>query len=133
MNYCTQQDLVTRFGEAEIRQLSDHGGTGEINTEVVAQAIADATAEIDGYLAGRYALPLANIPELLRLYACDIARYRLFEDGAYEQVVDRYNNALRFLRDVAAGRMQLFSSSEGARPINEAIMLNLPGKFGGGF
>lgn len=133
MSYCTQSDLVTRFGEAEIRQLSDHGGTGEIDSEVVAQAIADATAEINGYLAGRYALPLGETPELLRLYACDIARYRLFEDGAYEQVVERYNNALRFLRDIAAGRMQLFAAGVGARPINEAVMLNLPGKFGGGY
>lgn len=131
--YCTVADLVSRYGEAEIRQLSDRKRTGDIDVVVVDMAIADAGAEIDGYLAGRYTLPLLQTPELLRLYACDIARYRLFEDGAYEQVTERYNNALRYLRDLAAGRMQLFSVGEEDAPPQEAIIQSRPSIFGGGF
>lgn len=130
--YCTSADLITRFGEAEILQLSDRTRSGAIDDAVVAQAIADAAAEIDGYLAGRYDLPLLLVPTVLALYACDIARYRLFEDGAYEQVVERYNTALRYLRDVAAGRVQLLPTGPDDAPENDAQMTGRERVFGGG-
>lgn len=130
--YCTRADLITRFGEAEIVQLSDRAHSGAIDDAVVSQAIADAAAEIDGYLAGRYPLPLTDIPPLLNLYACDIARYRLFEDGAYEQVVERYNTALRYLRDVASGKVQLLPAGPDDAPEHEVVMTSRPPIFGGG-
>lgn len=131
--YCTRADLIVRFGEAEILQLSDRTHSGAIDDAVVAQAIADAAAEIDGYLASRYELPLAAVPTVLVLYACDIARYRLFEDGAYEQVVERYNTALRYLRDVAAGRVQLLPTGPDDAPEHEVVMTSRPSVFGGGY
>lgn len=133
MSYCTQADLVTRFGNDEILQLSDKARVGEIDSEVVNRAIDDASAEIDGYLAGRYRLPLSAVPALLTLYACDIARYRLFEDGAYEQVIERYNNALRYLRDVAQGKVQLFVADADVPANQDVVMQSRPARFTGGF
>lgn len=103
MSYCTQDDLIDRFGEAEITQLSDRAGLGDLDSAVVAQAIADADAEINGYLSGRYTLPLAVVPPVLVRVACDITRYWLFGHDVTELVKDRYDQAIAYLGKVAAG------------------------------
>lgn len=133
--YCTRADLITRFGEAELIQLTDSSNSGEIDDDVVNQAITDAGAEIDGYIAGRVDLPLADedVPALLNLYACDITRYRLFKDGAYEQVTERYNIALKFLRDVASGKVQLLPTAADDEAENGAeFVIGRESIFGGG-
>lgn len=108
MGYATQDDLVERFGEIELIQLTDRDGVvGAINTAVVAAKLADADGEIDPYLRSRYALPLATVPQPLMRIACDIARYHLHADRATEQVAQRYKDAIAFLRAVAKGELQL--------------------------
>ena len=107
MNYCTQADLVTRFGEQELIQLTDRDILGVIDETVLAQAIAEASGEIDGYLRGRYPLPLlATTSELSRI-AGDIARYRLYDDQLIDVVEERYKQAVDWLKSVAAGRIVL--------------------------
>jgi phage gp36-like protein len=104
--YITQDDLVARFGAAEIQQLSDREMAGQINTARVAQAIADTCARIDGYLAAQYDLPLPSVPAALPTLACDICRYLLAELPTGE-MRDRHNDALSWLRDVASGKFGL--------------------------
>ncbi|MEW6314133.1 MAG: DUF1320 domain-containing protein [Pseudomonadota bacterium] len=111
MSYATQQDLVDRFGEQELIQLTDRNNNFVIDATVVARALADADAEIDGYLAGRYTLPLASVPVVLVRLAADMARYFLYDDRATEQVKARYDSAVRFLRSVASGDVSLGLSS----------------------
>lgn len=41
------------------------------------EAITDADAEIDGYLAKRYSLPFAETPKVLNKFSKDIAVYNL--------------------------------------------------------
>lgn len=111
MSYCTLTDLTSRYGTGEITQLTDRDHTGAIDTAVADRAIADAAGEIDGYLRqGGYDLPLASVPAVLTAYACDIARYRLYDQVADEVVVMRYKAAIRFLRDLAAGSAALDSA-----------------------
>lgn len=107
MPYATQQDLVDRYSETEIIQLSDRAKTGAIDVAVVAAKLADADAEIDSYLVGRYTLPLVPVPLVLARIACDIARYHLFDDNATEQVTTRYKDAIRFLESLAKGTVSL--------------------------
>lgn len=107
MAYATQADLETRFGSVELAQLSDRTNGAVIDAAVVARALADAAAEIDGYLAGRYALPLATVPAVLGRVACDIARYRLYDDRATEAVRQRYEDSVRDLKALAAGTIKL--------------------------
>jgi phage gp36-like protein len=105
--YCTQQDMIDRFGEEELIQLTDRDGLGVINTTVLNQAISDAAAEIDGYLATRYQLPLLETHPALPRLASDIARYLLYDDAAPEKVEDRHDKAIAYLRDVAKGNVTL--------------------------
>lgn len=128
MNYATQQDLVDRFGHDELVQLTDTDNLGDINATVVALALADADAEIDGYLVGRYTTPLATVPAIIVAYACDIARYRLHDDLATEHVRKRYEDAIRFLRSVAAGQVQLGVTDPTAGTIDQSPQVDAPAR-----
>lgn len=100
--------MVTRFTQAELIQLTDREGPADaIDDEVLNRALADAEAEVDGYLVGRYTLPLATVPRILTGVACDIARYRLYDDRATEHVRQRYDDAVKLLRSVAEGKLTL--------------------------
>ncbi len=116
MSYCPQQDLIDRFSEDEMISLTDHAGTGEINTDVLNRAISDAKGEIDGYLGGRFSLPINPVPELLVHRACDIARYCLYDDNATVHITERYKNAVKFLEGVASGKNSIGIDSAGAKP-----------------
>lgn len=107
--YATQANLEERFGTAELLKLTDRAAppTGEIDTAVVSRALSDADAEINGYLAVRYTLPLSSTPAVLTRLACDIARYRLYDDWANEQVRTRYEDAVKLLKLIAEGKVLL--------------------------
>jgi len=107
MPYAAVADLIARYGEDELIQLTDRTGAGAVDTAIAQRALDDAAAEIDGYLAVRHALPIASVPPLLARIACDIARYRLWDDRASEEVRARYEDARRVLEALAAGRVTL--------------------------
>jgi phage gp36-like protein len=114
MAYCTKQNLIDRFREDELIQLTDEAGAGVINDTVLNQAIGDADGEINSYLAGRYTLPLASVPEVLVLKACDIARYYLYDEAVPDVVQKRYDNAIAWLKLVAKGDISLGLDGAGA-------------------
>lgn len=107
MTYATQQDLIDRYGDTELIQLTDENRVGAIDATTVARALADADAEMNGYLAVRYTLPLASTPLVLTRFACAIARYLLHDQAATEQVEKDYKNALAFLKSVSEGKVDL--------------------------
>lgn len=109
--YLTLDDLIRRFDRNEILDLAEDKSddTGETIDQVkVGDAIQDATGEIDSALAGGgYRLPLAGVPPILTAYGCDIARYRLYDNRATEQVTKRYDDAIKALRLIASGVVKL--------------------------
>lgn len=107
MAYCTAQDMIDRFGEDEVIQLTDRARQGIIDDGVLDRALSDARAEIDGYLAVRYPVPLAAVPPVLVRVSADITRYYLFDKAATDQVEARYKAAVGLLRDISAGRVTL--------------------------
>lgn len=108
MGYCTAQDLIARFGEEELLRIVPDETGEAIDLAAVALACDDAAGEIDGYAAAAgYPTPLSPVPRIVAAYAADIARYRLYDDAATEQVTKRFNDAIRFLRAVANGDVTL--------------------------
>lgn len=109
MDYCSVQDLIDRCGSFALVQLSnpDDSQVETVNEDMVHRAILDACGEMDGYIATRYSLPLAETTNQLRTLAMDIALYRLGllqrQGGDLEAVKDRYDDSIRFLRDLAKG------------------------------
>ena len=107
MTYATQQDLIERFGEQELAQLSDRANGSVIDAAVLGRALADADAEINSYLGRRYVLPLAPVPAVVPRLAADMARYYLYDERVTEAVAQRYKDAVRLLRDMASGAVRL--------------------------
>lgn len=113
MPYITQEIFEQHFGRTELDDLLADGND-------FAKVEAGAASLIDGYLASRYTLPLASVPELLKAWALDITRFRLWDEQAPEEVRRRYEDALAQLRDLAAGRIALPPGADGA-PTTPAI------------
>ena len=107
MAYTSTQQLIDRFGEHELIQLTDRYGVGAIDTQVAAQAISDANAEVDAYLRVRYPLPLLAVPEELIRVASDLARYQLYDNQMVELVQDRRDQAISFLLGLSKGTVAL--------------------------
>ena len=107
MTYATQADLVERFGADVMVQLTNRTDGQAIDAVVLGRALADADAEIDGYLATRYALPLASTPAVLVRLSADLARYQLCRDKVPDSVRQRYVDAVAVLKRLATGEVQL--------------------------
>lgn len=107
MPYCTLQDLIERFGEEELIQLTDREHTGVLDELVFEQARSDAEAEIDSHLAARYILPLDGVPLILVRIACEITRYYLYSAHPTDTVKDRYEKALQTLKSAVRGEVRL--------------------------
>ncbi|MGL9774526.1 MAG: gp436 family protein [Sodalis sp. (in: enterobacteria)] len=107
--YARLEDMVLRFGEQEVRILTDRDNTGEIDATALPGGLQAAADEINGYIGGRYTLPLPVVPSDLRSIACDIARYRLTgaERVCSDEIRGRYRDAIRYLENVANGRLTL--------------------------
>lgn len=109
MPYATQQDMLTRYGLPRLVQLTDinQPQVGELVPAVLGSRLDDATAEIDGYLAGRMAVPLATPPAVVKLLCCRLAYYLLL--GATASDVDQADvkAARAYLASVAKGEIAL--------------------------
>ena len=77
----------------------------------ITQAITEADALVDGYLAKRYALPLASPPQILVSWARAIVRYKLHTDRQSDErtdpIVRDYRDAMTQLGQVAKGTFSL--------------------------
>ena len=125
MDYATVQDLIARFGERELIQLTDHDELRQVKTAKADVALGDAHAYVDGYVGKVYQLPLAGCakpapepgdlaavqmvaPPLLTRLVCDVARYYLYDDLAPEhEVYIRFKAASKELEAIAAGDVKL--------------------------
>ncbi|MGP5547807.1 phage protein Gp36 family protein [Psychrobacter alimentarius] len=98
--YATRDDLVGRFTEMSISQLESMHIDGLLATN---NALSDAAETMNSYLSVRYQTPLVKT-EHLKIICCNIARYYLYVNDATGEPEDRYNDALKWLQQVAAGK-----------------------------
>jgi len=116
----TVEEFVERIGAVEADAIAGVGlrGARSIDREKVSAAIAVADGLILGYIRARYPAPIVPTPDLIKGFAEDIARYRLRlrtgdQSGVTEQVKQRYDDALRQLRDIQSGRLALDANQPG--------------------
>lgn len=130
MPYATETDLTTRYGADELVQLTDDTGTGTADPAKIAAALADADEAVNGYVAGRYAVPLSPVPMLVRRWSCDLARYFLHTAAVPELVEANYREAIKGLDAVAKGTITL-AAAGAAQPVAPAadysVMISTPG------
>lgn len=97
----------------------DLASASGITVPLIEQSIADAEAEINGYIGGTYALPFASVPPLLKRLANDIAIYRIFTNRSFtapppgiEGMWSKlYEDAIAILKALAAGEMVLTTAN----------------------
>lgn len=118
MPYATQQNMIDRFGQQELIELTDRAAprTDAIVAGVLDRALDDADAEINGHLGAKFTLPLSPVPNVLERIACDIARYYLYDERVTEAVKDRYNNAVKFLKGVVSGEITIGVDADSLTP-----------------
>lgn len=110
--YATQESLIKRYTENVILSVAMTKDK-TLDVAKVQEALEDASQTIDSYLAGRYSLPLKQIPAVLERHCCYIARYFLEKNRATEQARKDYEDSLRYLEKVAAGAISLGISEQG--------------------
>lgn len=151
--YASATQLLERYNAEEIAQRADHSIPGLVGGDLlkkaaagedlsgytpeeqeaaeaalanVERALQDAGHTINGYISGRYQLPLSQVPEVLKLHCCQIARFVLFDDDAPKQVETLYQASIKFLRDVSSGAADLGLTATGstAQPSAGAEMVS---------
>lgn len=107
MSYCTQSELVARFGLTELLRLTDLKKTGRINADEVQLAIQHVDAVIDANLRKVATLPLSTVPDELVGYACDLVRARLYSEAITDRARDLEEQAMAYLTAVRDGKIPL--------------------------
>ena len=109
MAYAAEVDLDAQWGANTVNLVSLDEATNQRDHARIAAALDAASAFMDGYLARRYALPLALSPNgatVLRTICCDIALARLATsaDRMTEIYEGRRAEAIKFMVHVAESK-----------------------------
>jgi phage gp36-like protein len=134
MTYSTTSALLSRFDAEEMAQRTDRSVPRQVTGDMLAtlaaggsmaaytapqQAAAaaalavlqtaqqDAYDTINGYIQGRYDIPLATPPNAILLAESDLARYFLYDDNTTEVIKRRYDAALDYLKSIRDGKINL--------------------------
>ncbi|MCK4786212.1 MAG: DUF1320 domain-containing protein [Desulfobacteraceae bacterium] len=115
MAYSTEEDITNlELTEAELIQLTDDAGTGEVDDVKVDAAILKADSEIDDYCRGRYSIPFNPVPDVVKFLSATIAAYWLYRrrDDVSPSMLDKYTKALAKLKAISNGAYSIDGVSE---------------------
>ncbi len=118
MAFADHQDMLSRYPERDLAQLTDPAGL-QINWAVVEAALEDASELAWSYVPGRYVRPAtpAATPRVLKRIVCDLAVYSMMTlrpQATVEDTRERQKDTIRFLEGVAAGRISLGLTEAGS-------------------
>lgn len=117
--YYSQEQYIAAWGMDEALRLTDEEGNEVPDANAFTRAIADASADIDSYLAGRYALPLAApVPRVITSIAAALTREKLHGTFPTDTVTKQADLARKQLRDLAQGVAKLVDAA-GVQPSQE--------------
>ncbi|MBI9092298.1 MAG: DUF1320 domain-containing protein [Desulfobacterium sp.] len=126
MAYCTLDDIKAMVDEDELISLTDDFDTGSVVTVKVDSAIKDADALIDSYLVRQYSVPMDSVPDMVKKLSVDIAVYNIYSrrGRTSDTVEKRYNDAVKFLKDVARGDAGIIGATTApAEMRNDAVAI----------
>lgn len=108
-DYITPADLDSQLTDAEIVQLTDDHKTGTRDPEIIDKAILASEAEVNGYLATKYMVPITPAPELVKNMTLDLFVYRLYlrRKRVPETIRQAYEDATKKLEQIAKGVITL--------------------------
>ncbi|WP_336801987.1 gp436 family protein [Kaistia sp. MMO-174] len=114
MTYSTRADIEQLYGVPFLAailpdQEADTAEPDQVANAAIEAATSQAASHIDSYLGVRYALPLGVVPDFLVSVSVDIIVYTLCNthDRLTDEITKRYERAIAWLRDIAAGKAGL--------------------------
>lgn len=114
--YCTQQDIEKQVTTPTLIQLTSDDSQDVVNETIAFEAILYSSTLIDGYLRGRYNLPLDTHFPLLRIIAIDLSIYRLYSRRLHadmpEAILEQYKEAIKTLEKIQKGIITLEVQTE---------------------
>ncbi|NMX60201.1 DUF1320 domain-containing protein [Pseudomonas sp. WS 5079] len=121
MRYCTRADIGSAIPERTLIQLSnDDPAARQPNEAVIEDGVRQAEELVDGFLRGRYNLPLDPVPTVLRDAAMYLARYWLYqrrpEGTVPDAVKDSRKDTIKLLESIRDGVVTLGMSTGEAAP-----------------
>lgn len=121
MRYCTRADLGNAIPEMTLIQLSnDDPAAMSPNENVIEDGVRQAEELVDGYLRGRYNLPLDPVPTVLRDAVVYLARHWLYQrrpEGALPDAVkDSRKDTIKLLESIRDGVVTLGMPTGHAAP-----------------
>lgn len=133
MAYATKADIVDLYGLDELDKVAPReGDTDDLDDDAVLKALMRASGEIDGYLGGRYTVPLTQVSQQIVQICVDIAMYRMPLSLSLQTAEHRlrYEDAIKFLTAVATEKISLNMpelesnpSAAGARKVTMGLLL----------
>lgn len=106
MSYATVAEFKAGIPHRDLVALTSlDDGTDTINDDRVQDALDDATAEIDSYIAKAVELPLADVPRILKTICRDLALHRLYVNIGHSMEARKSlrEDAIAFLKSVSRG------------------------------
>lgn len=121
MRYCSLDDLQLAIPPQTLVWLSnDDESATTVNAGVVEQAVAQAEELIDGFLRGRYNLPLSPVPTIVKDMTVNLARHWLYArrpegNELPDAVVRTHKSAMSLLETIRDGKLTI------GQPTGEAL------------
>jgi phage gp36-like protein len=113
MAYSTVTDLKNYLPESVLLQLTDDSNTDDIDSEKIDDCIRRADDLIDGYMRGRYTVPITGtVPVLIKDISTKLAVYFLHKRSLMltlpDPIKDDYDYCMQQLSNIQKGRLSPF-------------------------
>ena len=110
ITYCTQTDMERKLGEKGVIEFADHDNDHVADTDVVDDAINQATEELDAYATQRYTQTQLATSTLVTRWATVLACYFLTTNRGNpppESLASEFARIMALLVQVASGEYQI--------------------------
>jgi phage gp36-like protein len=125
MGYVTKEHILAHVPLPELIDALDDGSSGELNEELLAKIIEDASEEADALVCSRYVTPFAEAPASIRRAAHAFAVELIY---SRRRVPEEQNP---FKKEANSWREHLRLVGRGERQLDAAAALPVKGNSGG--
>lgn len=123
--YSSLNDIKKSISESEIVNLTDDNANGYIDETVVNECLSKADELINGYLRGKYLLPIVNVPSLIKNISVELAIYylysRRFRTDIPESIEKIYKAQVKILEQIQKGFIVLGIESQSVDGVQTGI------------
>lgn len=124
MSYATVAQAIELYGDTTIRRACDRDLDDTLDLSSFERHLEIASQEMDGYMLGRYPLPLElayTVPAIFVKRCVDIALYNCVRDADVRSDEDRrrFDDAIKYMELIAANKVKIpLASPVTGDPVN---------------